>query len=152
GQLLRGGAAGRGGNDPRGAQPGRGGTVMIDANIAALLYLVSGILFVLALRGLSSPATARQGNRFGMFGIAIAMLTTLDVAYPNDPMSWLLIVGGLGIGGGIGAFLARNVKMTQMPDLVAGFHSLVGLAAVFVAAAALYAPAAFGIGEPGHIH
>jgi NAD(P) transhydrogenase subunit beta len=125
---------------------------MIDANIAALLYLVAGILFILALRGLSSPATARSGNRMGMVGMAIAILTTLAVAFPNDPLSWVLIFGGLAIGGGIGAFLARNVKMTQMPELVAGFHSLVGLAAVFVAAAALYAPAAFGIGEPGHIH
>src|SRR5690606_25870956 len=125
---------------------------MIDANIAALLYLVSGILFILALRGLSSPASARQGNTFGMVGMTIAVLTTLAIAFPNDPLSWLLIVGGLGIGGGIGAYLARNVKMTQMPELVAGFHSLVGLAAVFVAAAALYAPAAFGIGEVGHIH
>jgi len=125
---------------------------MIDANIAALLYLVAGILFILALRGLSSPATSRSGNRMGMIGMAIAILTTLAIAFPNDPLSWALIVGGLAIGGGIGAFLARNVKMTQMPELVAGFHSLVGLAAVFVAAAALYAPAAFGIGEPGHIH
>jgi NAD(P) transhydrogenase subunit beta len=125
---------------------------MIDANIAALLYLVAGILFILALRGLSSPASARSGNRMGMIGMAIAVLTTLAIAFPNDPLSWALIVGGLAIGGGVGAYLARNVKMTQMPELVAGFHSLVGLAAVFVAAAALYAPAAFGIGEPGHIH
>jgi H+-translocating NAD(P) transhydrogenase subunit beta len=125
---------------------------MISADIAALLYLVAGILFILALRGLSSPATARPGNRFGMIGMAIAILTTLAIAFPNDWLSWLLIIGGLAIGGSIGAFLARKVKMTQMPELVAGFHSLVGLAAVFVAAAALYAPAAFGIGEPGHIH
>ena len=125
---------------------------MIDASWAAALYLVSGILFILALRGLSSPASARQGNMFGMIGMGIAVLTTLAIAFPDDPLSWLLIVGGIAIGGGIGAYLARNVKMTQMPELVAGFHSLVGLAAVFVAAAALYAPAAFGIGEPGHIH
>jgi H+-translocating NAD(P) transhydrogenase subunit beta len=125
---------------------------MISANIAALLYLVAGVLFILALRGLSSPATARQGNFFGMAGMAIAIVTTLAVAAPSDPFAWGLIVLGLAIGGGIGAFIARGVPMTAMPQLVAAFHSLVGLAAVFVAAAALYAPQAFGIGEPGHIH
>ncbi|MBE7733116.1 NAD(P)(+) transhydrogenase (Re/Si-specific) subunit beta [Devosia faecipullorum] len=124
----------------------------MDANIAALLYLVSGVLFILALRGLSHPSSARQGNTFGMVGMGIAILTTLAVAAPTDITSWLLIVGGLGIGGGIGAFMARNVKMTDMPQLVAAFHSLVGLAAVFVAAAALYAPEAFGIGSIGHVH
>ena len=125
---------------------------MIDVSLAALLYLVAGILFILALRGLSSPSSARQGNMFGMVGMAIAVLTTLAIAFPDDPLSWALILGGIAIGGGVGAYLARNVKMTQMPELVAGFHSLVGLAAVFVAAAALYAPEAFGIGEVGHIH
>jgi H+-translocating NAD(P) transhydrogenase subunit beta len=125
---------------------------MIDANIAALLYLVSGALFILALRGLSSPRSARQGNSFGMIGMAIAIVTTLMVAAPTDWLSWLLILGGLGLGGGIGAWMARTVKMTDMPQLVAAFHSLVGLAAVFVAAAALYAPEAFGIGIPGAIH
>jgi len=118
---------------------------MIDANIAALLYLISGVLFILALRGLSSPRTARQGNSFGMVGMGIAILTTLAVAAPSDWISWVLIIGGIGIGGGIGAYMARTVKMTDMPQLVAAFHSLVGLAAVFVAAAALYAPEAFGI-------
>src|SRR5688572_19871654 len=126
--------------------------MIISADVAALLYLVAGILFILALRGLSSPSSARQGNTFGMVGMGIAIVTTLLVAGVSDPVSWLLIVAGLAVGGGIGAYLARNVKMTQMPELVAGFHSLVGLAAVFVAAAALYAPTAFGIGEPGHIH
>ncbi len=126
---------------------------MINANIAALLYLIAGVLFIMALRGLSSPASARQGNRYGMVGMAIAILTTLAVAWPNDLLSWLLIVGGLAIGGGIGAWMARTVKMTDMPQLVAAFHSLVGMAAVFVAAAALYAPAAFGIADAdGHIH
>jgi H+-translocating NAD(P) transhydrogenase subunit beta len=125
---------------------------MIDANIAALLYLVSGVLFILALRGLSSPRSARQGNTFGMVGMAIAIVTTLMIAAPTDWVSWLLIISGLGLGGGIGAFMARTVKMTDMPQLVAAFHSLVGLAAVFVAAAALYAPEAFGIGVPGAIH
>ena len=125
---------------------------MISANIAALAYLVAGALFILALRGLSSPTTARRGNTMGMVGMTIAVLTTLAIAAPTDPFAWVLIIGGLAIGGGIGAFIARGVPMTAMPQLVAAFHSLVGLAAVFVAAAALYAPVAFGIGEPGHIH
>ncbi len=125
---------------------------MIDANIAALLYLVAGALFIMALRGLSSPASARQGNMFGMVGMGIAIVTTLFVAGVSDWVSWLLILGGIGIGGAIGAFMARTVKMTDMPQLVAAFHSLVGLAAVFVAAAALYAPDAFGIAEAGQIH
>jgi NAD(P) transhydrogenase subunit beta len=125
---------------------------MISADIAALLYLVSGVLFILALRGLSSPKSSRQGNTFGMVGMGIAIVTTLAVAAPSDWVSWVLIIGGIGIGGGIGAYMARTVKMTDMPQLVAAFHSLVGLAAVFVAAAALYAPEAFGIGAPGAIH
>jgi NAD(P) transhydrogenase subunit beta len=125
---------------------------MIDASLAAVLYLVSGVLFILALRGLSSPASARQGNTFGMVGMGIAIVTTLLVAGVSDLISWVLIIAGLAIGGGIGAVLARRVKMTDMPQLVAAFHSLVGLAAVFAAAAALYAPEAFGIGTPGHIH
>ncbi|WP_442874180.1 NAD(P)(+) transhydrogenase (Re/Si-specific) subunit beta [Devosia sp. SL43] len=125
---------------------------MISADIAALLYLVSGVLFILALRGLSSPRSSRQGNTFGMVGMGIAIVTTLAVAAPSDWVSWVLIIGGIGIGGGIGAYMARTVKMTDMPQLVAAFHSLVGLAAVFVAAAALYAPEAFGIGAPGAIH
>jgi NAD(P) transhydrogenase subunit beta len=125
---------------------------MISADFAALLYLVSGVLFILALRGLSSPRSSRQGNMFGMVGMGIAIVTTLAVAAPTDWVSWLLIVAGLGIGGGTGAYMARTVKMTDMPQLVAAFHSLVGLAAVFVAAAALYAPEAFGIGAPGDIH
>jgi NAD(P) transhydrogenase subunit beta len=124
---------------------------MISANIAALLYLIAGILFILALRGLSSPATSRRGNTLGMVGMAIAILTTLAVTGPSDWLSWVLIVAGIAIGGTIGAILARKVKMTQMPELVAGFHSLVGLAAVCVAAAALYAPTSFGIFEGGRI-
>jgi len=125
---------------------------MISADIAALLYLVSGVLFILALRGLSNPRSAQQGNRFGMIGMGIAILTTLALAAPSDWVSWVLILGGIGLGGGIGAYMARSVKMTDMPQLVAAFHSLVGLAAVFVAAAALYAPEAFGIGVVGAIH
>ena len=125
---------------------------MIDASFAAVLYLISGVLFILALRGLSSPASARNGNIFGMVGMAIAIVTTLLVAGVSDWVSWVLIIGGLGLGGGFGAVVARQVKMTEMPQLVAAFHSLVGMAAVLVAAAALYAPEAFGIGAPGHIH
>jgi NAD(P) transhydrogenase subunit beta len=125
---------------------------VINANLAAILYLVSGVLFILALRGLSSPASSRQGNIFGMVGMAIAIVTTLAVSGVSDVVSWALIIAGVGIGGGIGAVMARRVKMTDMPQLVAAFHSLVGMAAVFVAAGALYAPEAFGIGEVGHIH
>ncbi|MBJ6988685.1 NAD(P)(+) transhydrogenase (Re/Si-specific) subunit beta [Devosia sp. MC521] len=124
----------------------------MNANIAAILYLVAGVLFILALRGLSSPRSARQGNLFGMVGMGIAIVTTLAVAAPSDWVSWLLIIGGLAIGGGIGAYVAKAVKMTDMPQLVAAFHSLVGLAAVFVAAGALYAPEAFNIGTAEHIH
>src|SRR4051794_34523547 len=124
----------------------------MSVNLVQLLYLVSGVLFILALRGLSSPQTSRQGNLYGMAGMAIAILTTLSVAAPSGFSGWLLVVLGIGIGGGIGALIARRVAMTAMPQLVAAFHSGVGLAAVFVAAAALYAPAAFGIGEPGAIH
>ena len=124
----------------------------MNANFAALLYLVSGILFILALRGLSSPATSRQGNRFGMIGMGVAVLTTLAVRPPSSAFSWLLIILGVAIGGGIGAWRARTVQMTAMPQLVAMFHSLVGLAAVLVAAGALYAPEAFGIEEGALIH
>ncbi len=125
---------------------------MISPNIAALLYLLAGALFILALRGLSSPASSRRGNLFGMVGMTIAILTTLGVAGPDDALSWGLIAGGLAIGGIIGAVMARRIAMTDMPQLVAAFHSLVGLAAVFVAAAAFYAPGAFGIGQPGNIY
>ena len=124
----------------------------MNANLAALLYLVAGILFILALRGLSSPASSRQGNRFGMIGMAIAVLTTLALSPPASFFSWLLVVLGFAIGGGFGIWRARTVQMTAMPQLVAMFHSLVGLAAVLVAAGALYAPQAFGIGERGDIH
>ena len=124
----------------------------MNANIVALLYLVSGVLFILALRGLSSPVTSRQGNIFGMVGMTIAIVTTLGSSPPAGPGGWALVLGGLALGGGAGAVIARKIAMTQMPQLVAAFHSLVGLAAVMVAAAALYAPAAFHIGDPGHIH
>ena len=123
----------------------------MNADLAALLYLVSGVLFILALRGLSSPETSRQGNQFGMIGMAIAIGTTLWLVTP-DQNTWMIIVGGIVVGGGIGAFIARSIKMTAMPQLVAAFHSLVGLAAVAVAAAAFYAPESFGIAEAGGIH
>jgi NAD(P) transhydrogenase subunit beta len=115
--------------------------------IAALLYLVAGVLFILALKGLSSPVSSRAGNRNGMLGMTIAVLTTLWVAGVTDPLTWGMVIGGLAIGGGIGAVMARRIAMTNMPQLVAAFHSLVGLAAVLTAAAALYSPHAFGIGE-----
>ena len=121
-------------------------------DLAALLYLVSGILFILALRGLSSPASSRQGNRFGIAGMTLAVLTTLVAHPPADAFAWFLVVAGLAIGGGLGAWKARSVRMTDMPQLVALFHALVGLAAVAAAAGALYAPQAFGIGVPGDIH
>ncbi len=124
----------------------------MDANIAALLYLAAGVLFILALRGLSSPETSRRGNMMGMVGMAIAILTTLgQLGAPNDTLTWVLIGVGFAIGGGVGAFIARGIPMTAMPELVAAFHSLVGLAAVFVAAGALNAPEAFGIGTAGQI-
>ena len=124
----------------------------MSANLAALLYLVSGSLFIMALRGLSSPATSRKGNIYGMVGMGIAIATTLGISAPTNPLAWALIIGGIAIGGGIGAYLARTIAMTAMPQLVAAFHSLVGLAAVCVAAAAFYAPDAFGIATNGIIH
>ncbi len=124
----------------------------MTANLAAILYLVAGILFIFALRGLSSPATSRQGNVYGMVGMAIAMGTTLtQLSAPDSFWTWAIILGGVGIGGAIGAYAAKNIPMTMMPELVAAFHSLVGLAAVFVAAGALYAPEAFGIGKLGQL-
>src|SRR3989440_7432078 len=124
----------------------------VTADFTALLYLVAGVLFILALRGLSSPATSRQGNLFGMIGMAIAVATTLASHPPADGVAWVLVISGIAIGGSIGAVIARRVPMTMMPELVAAFHSLVGMAAVLVAAGALYAPAAFDIGTVGHIH
>jgi proton-translocating NAD(P)+ transhydrogenase subunit beta len=120
---------------------------------APLLYLVAGILFILALRGLSSPATSRAGNRNGMIGMAIAVATTIALLWNElDPATWGLIIGGVAVGGTIGAVTARRIPMTSMPQLVAAFHSLVGLAAVLVASAALYAPDGFGILGAEGIH
>jgi H+-translocating NAD(P) transhydrogenase subunit beta len=124
----------------------------MNANLAALLYLVAGALFILSLRGLSSPASSRRGNYLGMAGMAIAIATTLASHPPSDKIGWLLVIGGIAIGGAVGAVIARRVPMTSMPELVAAFHSLVGMAAVLVAAAAFYAPAAFDIGTRGNIH
>jgi NAD(P) transhydrogenase subunit beta len=120
----------------------------MNANLAALLYLVAGILFILSLRGLSSPASSRQGNFLGMAGMVIAVGTTLAAHPPADGLGWVLVILGIAIGGGIGAVIAKRVPMTSMPELVAAFHSLVGMAAVLVAAGAFYAPEAFGILDP----
>jgi NAD(P) transhydrogenase subunit beta len=125
---------------------------MMSANLGALLYLVAGVLFILALRGLSSPESSRRGNMFGMTGMLIAIVTTLASHPPAGIGAWVLVVVGIAIGGGIGAVTARRVPMTAMPELVAAFHSLVGMAAVLVAAGALYAPSAFDIGTVGAIH
>ncbi|MEZ5938345.1 MAG: NAD(P)(+) transhydrogenase (Re/Si-specific) subunit beta [Hyphomonadaceae bacterium] len=125
----------------------------MNANIAALLYLASGVLFILSLRGLSSPETSRKGARNGMIGMAIAILTTLWMLWPMDAVTLALIGGGILIGGAVGAVIARRIPMTAMPQLVAAFHSLVGLAAVMVAAGAFLAPVAFGITDvAGRIH
>ncbi len=118
------------------------------ANLSALAYLISGVLFIMALRGLSSPETARRGNFFGIAGMVIAIVTT--ILNPNV-LGFDLIVLGLGIGAVIGTVIALRIQMTAMPQLVAAFHSLVGLAAVLVAAAALYAPESYGIGIAGQI-
>jgi NAD(P) transhydrogenase subunit beta len=123
----------------------------MSADLVALLYLIAGVLFILALRGLSSPETSRRGNLFGMVGMVIAILTTLASRPPSGVWGWGLVVVGIAIGGGIGSVIARRVPMTAMPELVAAFHSLVGMAAVLVAAAALYAPAAFDLGGIGSI-
>jgi NAD(P) transhydrogenase subunit beta len=114
----------------------------MSANLTALAYLIASILFILALRGLSSPVTARKGNFYGMVGMAIAIVTTV---VDPDVVSWEWILLALVIGGAVGAVTARRIAMTAMPELVAAFHSLVGLAAVLVAAAALYNPGAYGI-------
>lgn len=119
---------------------------------APLLYLAAGILFILALRGLSSPATSRAGNRNGMIGMTIAVATTLVLFWNSlDATTWAVLGGGALVGGLVGAYIARKIPMTDMPQLVAAFHSLVGLAAVLVAAAALYAPVSFGIGNVGDL-
>ena len=123
---------------------------MISANLSALFYLISGILFILALRGLSSPETSRQGNYFGMAGMIIAIIVTfLSIGNFSTGLIYVLIL--LLFGGCIGTFVAFRIPMTAMPELVAGFHSLVGLAAVFVAISAFIKPEVFNLGNIGNI-
>ena len=124
----------------------------MSANIAAALYVLAAVLFILALRGLSSPESSRSGNVLGVAGMAIAMATTLFLLHDDGPLTWGGILLAVVAGGGIGAVIARKIAMTAMPQLVAAFHSLVGLAAVLVAWAAFLAPAAFDIGYGGAIH
>ena len=121
---------------------------MISANLSALFYLLSGILFILALRGLSSPDTSRQGNYFGIAGMLIAIFVTF-LSIGNFSVGLVYVFIFLIIGGSIGSFIAFRIPMTAMPELVAGFHSLVGLAAVFVAIAALN-PNVFNLGTIEH--
>ncbi len=123
----------------------------MGATLSTLAYLVAAVLFILALRGLSHPETSKRGNQFGMIGMAIAILATL--ARPGmsyDGIGEILVA--IAIGGSVGALIASRIQMTALPQLVAAFHSLVGMAAVCVAAAAFYAPESFGIGTAGHIH
>jgi len=120
----------------------------MNVSIAALAYLAAGVLFILSLRGLSSPETSRQGNTFGMVGMALAVgitLLTLGTTGALDPLTLALLAGGVIVGGGAGALIAKRVAMTDMPQLVAAFHSLVGMAACLVAVGAVYAPESFGI-------
>jgi len=123
----------------------------MSASLTSAFYLVAAVLFILALRGLSHPQTSRRGNRMGMLGMAIAIGATL-LQHGMTASGFGLILLALAIGGGIGTALALRIQMTALPQLVAAFHSLVGLAAVFVAAAALYAPESFGIGRRGAVH
>ena len=123
---------------------------MISAYLSAVFYLISGILFILALRGLSSPDTSRQGNYFGIAGMIIAIIVTF-LSVGNFSTSLIYVIIFLIIGGAIGSFIAFKIPMTAMPELVAGFHSLVGLAAVFVAIAAYLNPEAFNLGNIGNI-
>jgi NAD(P) transhydrogenase subunit beta len=123
----------------------------VNANLASILYLISGVLFILALRGLSSPTSSQVGNRNGMIGMVIAVGTTLATLWRQgvlDPLTLGLIAGGVAIGGTVGAIIARRVPMTAMPQLVAAFHSLVGMAACLVAVAAIHTPAAYHIVGP----
>ena len=122
----------------------------MSANLLAVFYLISGILFILALRGLSSPETSRQGNFFGILGMGIAICVTF-LSIGNYSTGFFYVFIFLLVGGSIGAFIAYKIPMTAMPELVAGFHSLVGLAAVFVAISAFLNPQVFNLGSPGDI-
>lgn len=122
----------------------------MTASLAALAYLAAGVLFILSLRGLSSPETSRRGALYGMVGMALAVavtLVTLGATGALDGLTLALIAGGVAVGGVLGAVIARRVPMTAMPQLVAAFHSLVGLAACLVAVGAVYSPEAFGIAD-----
>ncbi|MFN7612245.1 MAG: NAD(P)(+) transhydrogenase (Re/Si-specific) subunit beta [Alphaproteobacteria bacterium] len=119
------------------------------SSIATLAYLVAAVCFIMALRGLSSPASAQQGNRYGMAGMALAIITTLTLPVVQN---YLWIILGIAAGGIVGALIARRIAMTAMPQLVAAFHSLVGMAAVLIAFAALWSPESYGIGKAGEIH
>ncbi len=121
----------------------------MSSNISALLYLISGICFILALKGLSSAKTSKQGNLYGMVGMGLAIGTTF---FSPVISSYFIILVAIVSGGFVGALIAKKIQMTALPQLVAGFHSFVGLAAVFVAFAAFLEPSAYGIGTPGHIH
>ena len=121
----------------------------MEATYTGYAYLLASICFILALRGLSSPETARRGNITGIVGMVIAVVTTL---MSPDVMSYGLILTAMVIGGAAGTVIALRIQMTALPQLVAAFHSLVGMAAVFVASAAFLNPSAYGIGTPGHIH
>ncbi len=123
---------------------------MISQNLSAIFYLISGVLFILALRGLSSPETSRRGNLFGILGMLIAIVVTF-LSIGNFSSGFMFVLIFLLLGGLIGAFIAYKIPMTAMPELVAGFHSLVGLSAVFVAIAAFLNPSAFNLGVPGNI-
>lgn len=118
----------------------------MSANSVAIAYLIAAVLFILTLKGLSSPATARRGNQFGMIGMAIAVLTTLTLTH-----NWMVILLAIAVGGTVGAIVAQRIQMTQMPELVAAMHSLVGLAAVLVAMSAFNNPVAYGIALTGEL-
>ena len=120
----------------------------MSSNLAALGYLVAAVCFIMALRGLSSAATSRMGNRYGMAGMTLAVVITLLALQNAGFVSYLLILIAIAIGGGIGFVVAKRIEMTAMPQLVAAFHSLVGLAAVFVATAAFLNPWDFHITNP----
>ena len=118
----------------------------MSANFVAIAYLIAAVLFILTLKGLSSPATARRGNQFGMIGMVIAVLTTLTLTH-----NWVYILLAIAVGGTVGAIVAQRIQMTAMPELVAAMHSLVGLAAVLVAMSAFNNPVAYGIALPGEM-
>src|SRR5688500_6334084 len=125
------------------ARARRRARVTASPNVVALLYLAASVLFILALKGLSHPLTARRGNLFGIAGMSMAVVTTLAISGRID-----IAIGALAVGGVIGWIVAKRVEMTQMPELVAAMHSLVGLAAVLIAIAVVNNPTAFGVTDP----